>query len=173
MNLKSLTTDTIIIDEILVDKPVITYEMLSLTQNNIKQLQENIAKNTASAEKAEKQDNAAAKSSATDKSAAKKVIIKLVKVNEGELRAITPLQNDKHALDIKLPSITLTDIGADKKGESITASISKILTKILNTASQTVVQNNLGDLKNVAKENLDNVVGDVKDKIKNIGIFGK
>ena len=97
----------------------------------------------------------------------------MVKVNEGELRAITPLQNDKHALDIKLPSITLTDIGADKKGESITASISKILTKILNTASQTVVQNNLGDLKNVAKENLDNVVGDVKDKIKNIGIFGK
>lgn len=173
VNLKSLTTDTIIIDEILVDKPVITYEMLSLTQNNIKQLQENIAKNTASAEKAEKKDNAAAKSSATDKSAAKKVIIKLVKVNEGELRAITPLQNDKHALDIKLPSITLTDIGADKKGESITASISKILTKILNTASQTVVQNNLGDLKNVAKENLDNVVGDVKDKIKNIGIFGK
>ncbi len=176
VNLKSLTTDTIIIDEIRVDKPVITYEMLSLTQNNIKQLQENIAQNTASAEKEEAKDAAAAKentASSEEKASAKKVIIKLVSINEGELKVISPLQSNDTALDVKLPSITLKNIGEEKKGESIASSISKILSKILATASQTVVSNNLGNLKDVAKENLNNVVGDVKDKIKNIGIFGK
>lgn len=44
VDLKSLASDTIVINEIKVDKPVLTYEMLSLTQNNIKQLQDNIAK---------------------------------------------------------------------------------------------------------------------------------
>ena len=171
IDLKSLTTDTIIINEIKVDKPVITYEMLSLTQNNIKQLLDNINKNTASAEKSEAD---AAKAETSDKAAGKKVIIKLVSINEGELQAVTPLQSEKSSLDVKLPSIQLKDIGADKKdGESIAGSISKILSKILNTASQTVVKSGLGDLKNVAQESMDSVVGGVKDKVKNLGIFGK
>ncbi len=171
VDLKSLTTDTIIINEIKVDKPVITYEMLSLTQNNIKQLLDNINKNTASAEKSEAD---AAKAETNDKAAGKKVVIKLVSINEGELQAVTPLQSEKSSLDVKLPSIQLKDIGADKKeGESIAGSISKILSKILNTASQTVVKSGLGDLKNVAQESMDSVVGGVKDKVKNLGIFGK
>ena len=41
VNIKSLTTDTIVIEQINIDKPVVTYEMLSLTQNNIKQVQNN------------------------------------------------------------------------------------------------------------------------------------
>ena len=48
VDLKSLATDTIIIEKIAINKPVITYEMLSLTQNNISQIQKNIAANTAS-----------------------------------------------------------------------------------------------------------------------------
>ncbi len=174
IDLKSLTTDTIIINEIKVDKPVITYEMLSLTQNNIKQLLDNINKNTASAEKSEADAAKAETSDKADKAAGKKVIIKLVSINEGELQAVTPLQSEKSSLDVKLPSIQLKDIGADKKdGESIAGSISKILSKILNTASQTVVKSGLGDLKNVAQESMDSVVGGVKDKVKNLGIFGK
>ncbi len=176
VDLKSLATDTIIINEIRVDKPVITYEMLSLTQNNIKQLLDNISQNTASAEKDEVAQAAEAKTAnatTEDKAAAKKVIIKLVSINEGALKAITPLQKDEATLDVRLPAITLRDIGESKKGESIASSISKILTKILNTASETVIKNNLGDLKNVAKENLENVVGGVKNKIKDFGIFGK
>lgn len=178
VNLKSLTTDTIIIEEITVDKPVITYEMLSLTQNNIKQLQNNISKNTAKTEATEQKDAVAAsadnKVQKEEKAAAsKKVIIKHVVINEGELQAITNLQGQQNKLDVKLPAIVLNDIGSGQSGESITASISKILTKILNTASQTVIKSNLGDVKNVAKENLDNVVGGVKDRIKEMGIFGK
>ena len=173
VDVKSLTTDTIVIEEINIQKPVITYEMRSLTQNNIKQIQENISKNTASAVKEEQKTAAEPKKSAEQKAASKKVIIKKVIVAGGEIKAETPLEGKAAALDVKLPEITLKDIGQDKKGESIAASISKIFAKILNTASQTVVKSGLNDVKNIAKENLDNVVGGVKDKVKSIGIFGK
>ena len=177
VDLKSLASDTIVINEIKVDKPVLTYEMLS--QNNIKQLQDNIAKNTASAEKTEAQD-AAQPSAGEDKdakaekkAAGKKVVIKLVTINEGELRAITSVAGQNNNISVKLPAIKLTGIGEAKNGESIAASISKILSKILSTASQTVVNSQFGDLKGLAQENLDNVVSGVKDRIKEIGIFGK
>ena len=174
VNLKSLTTDTVIIDEIRVDKPVITYEMLSLTQNNIKQLQDNISQNTAAAEKTEARDAAQPNENKESEAAGKKIIIKLVSINEGELRAQMPLQNKNGTVSVKLPPINIKGIGENRQGgDSIAASISVILTKILSTASQTVVNSNLGDLKNVAKENLNNVVGGVKDRIKDIGIFGK
>ncbi len=173
IDMKSVFTDTIVIEDITVSKPVITYEMLSLNQNNIKQIQENVAQNTSSAAASEQKD---AKADAKSASApAKKVIIRKLTIAEGELQAVTSLQKDAAKIDVKLPAIVLSDIGGDKtgKGESIAASVSKIITKILNTASQTVVKNNLGDLKKVAKENLNNAVDSVKDKVKNLGIFGK
>ncbi len=171
IDVKSLTTNTIVVEDITIDQPAITYEMLSLTQNNIKQLQNNIAKHTATPapSKAKKSSKAAPETSGSQK----QVLIRKVTVNAGELKAVSNVPDDKGLIDVKLPEIVLTDIGGQKKGESITASVTKILNKILATASQTVVKSGLGDLKNVAKENLDNVVGGVKDKVKAFGIFGK
>ena len=77
VNIKSLTQDTIVIESVEIDKPVINYEILSLTQNNLSQLLENIKKNTASAEKAEQ--------SAEKDSGGKKVIIKKLVVRGGEI----------------------------------------------------------------------------------------
>ena len=101
------------------------------------------------------------------------MVIKLVTINEGELKAITSVAGQNNNISVKLPAIKLTGIGEAKNGESIAASISKILNKILSTASQTVVNSQFGDLKGLAQENLDNVVSGVKDRIKEIGIFGK
>lgn len=179
VNLKSLASDTIIIEEIIVDKPVITYEMLSLTQNNLKQLQQNIAANTAKAEKVEQRDAATVEQAPTPeskeeaKAASKKVVINLVQINEGELQAITSVSGKDNTVALKLPAIKITGIGAEKDGESIAASISKILSKILSAASQTVVNTQFGDMKSVAEDSLNNVVGGVKDRIKTMGIFGK
>ena len=64
-------------------------------------------------------------------------------------------------------------IGESRHGESIPETISKVIGKILTTASQTVVKSNAIDLKGIAQENLNNVVGGVKDRVKSIGIFGK
>ena len=172
---KSVLTDTIIIDDITVSKPVITYEMLSLNQNNIKQIQENVTKNTAKTASASATKEKAASEEEKPAAPGKKVIIRKLTIAEGELQAVTTLQGKDNTIQVKLPSIVLNDIGADKsgKGQSIAASISKIMSKILNTATETVVKSNLSDLKKVAKENLDNAVDSVKDKVKNLGIFGK
>ena len=136
---------------------------------------ENIQKNTASAEATETTDNkqTSSKDSSTKDSSGKKVIIKKLSIRNGEITIAASAVSDLTKATLHLPDITLTNIGEEKKGASITGTISKVLTKIADTAYKTVIDSNITDLKNVAKENLDNVVGGVKDRIKEIGIFGK
>ncbi len=174
VDIKSLTKDVIVIESVEVNKPVINYELLSLTQNNLSQLLENIQKNTASAEKAEvkAEEQAKAKESKTA-AASKKVIIRKLVIKDGEISVAASAAADLTKTTVKLPAITLNNIGEDKKGTTVAETVSKVLTKIINTAYQTVVDSKITDLKNVAQESLDNVVGGVKDRIKEIGIFGK
>ena len=169
VDIKSLTSDTIIIEDIEVSKPIINYEMLSLTRNNITDIQENIKKNTAKSSSAKTEDKAE-ESKSEDTAASKKVIIKKLSIKDGEINAIV---GKEEAVSVKLPTITMTNIGEDKKGESITTSISKIIGKILTTASNAVVNSKISDLKGVAEKNLEDITGGVKDRIKSIGIFGK
>ncbi len=170
VDLKSLATDTIIIEKIAINKPVITYEMLSLTQNNISQIQKNIAANTASKDA---QASQAKEESPKDEASSKKVVIKELVVANGEIQAIANINGKANDLKVKLPQIVMRNIGDEKKGESIASSITKILNNILKTASKTVVESQLGDLRSVADENLNKVVGGVKDRVKELGIFGK
>ncbi len=170
VDLKSLTTDTIVIEKIAINKPVITYEMLSLTQNNINQIQKNIAANTAAKSSQEAQ---AKEEAPKDEASSKKVVIKELVVANGEIQAIANINGKKDDLKVKLPQIVMKNIGDEKKGESIATTITKILNNILKTASKTVVESQLGDLKSVADENLNKVVGGVKDRVKELGIFGR
>ena len=170
VNLKSLASDTIVIEKIAINKPVITYEMLSLTQNNINQIQKNIAANTASKNA---QNTQVKEEASKDEGASKKVIIKELVVANGEIQAIANINGKANDLKVKLPQIVMKNIGDEKKGESIASSITKILNNILKTASKTVVESQIGDLKSVANENLNKVVGGVKDRVKELGIFGK
>ncbi len=172
VDLKSLTKDTIIIDKISINKPVITYEMLSLTQNNINEIQKNIAKNTASASA---QEETEAKETKTEKDSApaKKVVIKELVVSDGEIQAVANINGKANNLNVKLPTISMKNIGQEQQGANIAATISKVLNNILQTASKTVVESQLSDLKGIADENLNKVVGGVKDRVKELGIFGK
>ncbi len=169
VNIKSLTTDTVIIDSIEINKPVITYEMLSLTRNNISEIQKNVQKNTAkTVKKEEKVEKAPKNKSGAD--TGKNIIIKDLIVKDGEIQAVA-LKGK--GLNVKLPTIHMKNIGEQKKGASVAETISKVLNQILSTASQTIVKSNISDLKGVAEENLDKVVGGVKERVKSIGIFGK
>lgn len=172
VDIKSLTSDTIVIDSVEVSKPIITYEMISLTRNNITDIQNNIKKNTAPAVKKEKAASSKPAESPVEKAEAsgKKVIIKNLLIKDGEINAIAGRQE---TLSVKLPTIQMTNIGGTGSGEPVTVTISKIITKILNTASSTVVNSKISDLKGVAQKNLENITGSVKDRVKTIGIFGK
>lgn len=173
VDIKSITGDTIIIDSVKVSKPVITYEMLSLTQNNISEIQKNIAKNTASKTSDSKESEPKEAKKAED--GGKKIIIKDLLIDGGEIQAVTGLKDHKASVSAKLPTIHMKDIGKEKQksGDSVAATISKVISKILSTASKTIVDSKISDLKGVAEENLNNVVGGVKDRVKEIGIFGK
>ncbi len=170
VDIKSLTSDSIVIENVEVSKPVINYEMLSLTRNNISDIQNNIKKNTAKTAQKETAETEKAKASSASAEAGKKVIIKKLTVKDGEINAVAVKDN---SVSVKLPAITMTNIGGSKKGEPISVTISKIIGKILNTASSTVVSSKISDLKGVAQKNLEDIAGGVKDRVKSIGIFGK
>lgn len=170
VDIKSLTTDTVIIDKIEIDKPIITYEMLSLTQNNISEIQKNVNKNTnVAVEKAKEPVKTTKKPSKSGK----KVLIKNLTVKGGQLNAVTFIQNKENKVTVTLPQIVMTNIGGSQSGENVAAVISKIVSKILTAASQTAMKSNVADLKGLAQDNLNNVVGGVKSRVKSIGIFGK
>lgn len=168
VDLKSLASDTIVIDSILIDKPEITYEMLSVTQNNIKQIQDNIQNYLKAHSSQESKAEAKEETTKKEEGSAKKVVIKDLQIKGAKLAAAAMGKE----ISVTLPDITMKNIGEEKKEKSIPEVIADVMNKILSTASQAVVKNNLSNLEDVAKENLQEVVGNVKDRVKELGIFG-
>lgn len=177
VNLKSLTSGTIVIDEIRVEKPAMTYEMLSVTQNNIAEVLSNVKNNTSKAEEKVQED---AKNETKSGGAGTKVVINKVDIKDTTLKAAIAAQGisgvaETQAVDktVTLPDITIRDIGKSKNGASIVAVISTVMTKILNTATQAAVEGGLGDLKGAAEKGLSKAIDSAKEKIDLKGLFGK
>ena len=84
VDIKSLASDTIIIDSIIIDKPVISYEILSLTQNNIKEIKNNITKFTSKSASSSSKEKKST-SSKEESGSGKKVIIKKLQINQLKL----------------------------------------------------------------------------------------
>lgn len=179
INMKSLTADTIIIDEINIQKPAVTYEMKSLTQNNISDIINNVNAYTASKAAPIDEDASASEPKKSD-SSSKKVVIKKVVVSNGEVNGVASVAPDVVSAAVMLPTITLTNIGESTKGTSVAESIAVIFKKILSTASSSVVNSNLSHLKDAvadttdaAKKTANDVVDGVKGTLENLNIFSK
>ena len=176
VNIKSLASDTIIIDSIVIDKPSISYEILSLTQNNLKEIQNNINSFAAKSSSGKGKDTAETEKNSTSEktSEGKKVIIKKLQIKSGEIIAAASAGGLAGGnVTVLLPDINMNNIGGGQNGNDIPQIIIKVMNQILKTASQTVAKVQIGDLKNIDEKNLDNVVGGVKDRVKTLGIFGK
>ena len=168
LNISSLTDDTIIIESITIDNPEITYEMKTLTQSNITEILDNVKAKTAKSTSEPKKSASAKK----DKGDGKKVIIKTLTVTNGQIEAVVGAGSAKAPIKVALPTIQMKNIGQEKKGASVAETISTVLTKILQTASQTVVSANLNELKDASLNELKNVGGNLKqgaDSLKNTG----
>jgi uncharacterized protein involved in outer membrane biogenesis len=168
LNISSLTDDTIIIESITIDNPEITYEMKTLTQSNITEILDNVKANTAKPASEPKKSAPAKK----DKGEGKKVIIKTLTVTNGQIEAVVGAGSVKAPIKVALPTIQMKNIGQEKKGASVAETISTVLTKILQTASQTVVSANLSELKDASLNELKNVGDNLKqgaDSLKNTG----
>lgn len=186
VDVKSVTTDTIVIDQIIINKPVVSYEMASLTKNNISDIINNISEYTA-VTSSEPQEPEVVEEDA----AAKKVIIKKVIISNGEINGAVTVAPDVVSAAIPLPTITLENIGQDSKGMTIGESIAFVLDKLLSSVSTTVISSNLSNLKDAAnaavdgaketagaavdtaKETATGAVDSVKDTLSGLNPFGK
>ena len=145
VNPKSLFSDTIVIEDISIDNPTITYEMPDFSTSNVMQIQQNVAKNSASEPKAE------TKEEAKEETSSKNIVINKVSVAGGILSAITPLQKHETALNIDLPSVEIANLGGEGQKLTLKDSIIEIFNKILFNATSTVTKV-LGSAKDMAKK---------------------
>jgi uncharacterized protein involved in outer membrane biogenesis len=118
--LGSLISDTIVIKEILIDAPQITYER-GLKSSNLSTLLDNLAPK-------EKKEDVAEKSPKEQKPA-KKVVIEDFQFNNAKVNATFTAMGGKK-IPLSLPSIHMTDIGKQTDGASITDVITELLGKI-------------------------------------------
>lgn len=179
INLKSLFDKTIIVERVEIEKPQITYEVLSLTQNNISQLLQNIKQNTSAAknETEKEKDNNKDEVSKDAPKDGKKVVINSLNVIDGNINLAASLAGHESTASVPLPTIKMQNIGKEKNnnGTDVVATLSTILQKIFETAFDTAVKSKLVDLKSTAEDSLNNVINGIKEKsgLKDWFGFGK
>lgn len=121
LDVGSIGKDPIVIEEILIDKPDVYYEINKTGESNIHALQKNIAQSSGSSGEA-----AADK---TTESSGPKVIVRKLVIEGGKIDAIVAALGDK-THTAKLPRIQLNDIGK-KSGGATGAEIAKQVTNAI------------------------------------------
>ncbi len=189
---KSIMTDTIVIREILIEAPEVTYET-DLKGSNITRLKENIEAFTGTGatepgdEPAEEPaDKPAEEPNAEDGKPGKKVVIESFKIADGQIRLSATVLGGA-ALPVPLPEVHLTDIGKDSGGTSIGEAVSEIFGSVTGTITGAVKAGGalIGDTTDAVKDTAEQTGKAVKDVGKSLkettsgtingikGIFGK
>lgn len=167
LNVKSVFSDKIIIDEIFINAPDITYEK-SVKGDNIKTILNNIKK-FAGAEKKAAQKPAAGQK----KKEEKKVVIKDLVVKNGKVNMSATLLEGE-GLSYSMPDIHMKNIGEKEGGASLSKAIEKIFAEVnkgVITAASGSVKDIGKTVEKTAKKAAEKEVGKAVDKLK--GILGK
>ena len=163
--MSSIRSDPIIIEEILVDKPDVFYEINKAGESNIKALEKNIAQSTGGSDKA---------AADTAESSGPKVVIRKLVIEGGKIDATVAALGDKpHSA--KLPRIQLNNIG-EKSGGATGAEIAKQVTNaiiaevgpaIATLGLDKYVGKSLDEAKSLLNEKVgDQVGGAIEEKTK-------
>lgn len=126
---KSVFSDRIIIDEVFVEAPEITYEQ-GFSGNNISQIQKNLEQFAGG-------QKTAPETTPATKSAGKKIQINDFLVQDAKVNLSATLLGG-HALSLPLPTVHLTGIGAEKEGKSVSEVMKDIFGAILKGVTETV-----------------------------------
>lgn len=171
----SLTSDTIVIDEIYVDGPVISYEKKGNT-DNFQTIVNNIKKTVASEKKTE-EAKPAAEEKTTETGSEKKIVINNFIVKNGKINvggSLLKVFGDK-GMGIDMPDIHLKDIGKDQDTSPAEA-FSQILAEMTGGVSGSVsqfgkeLQKELGKAVESITKGADDSAGSVGKAVK--GLFG-
>ena len=127
VSMPTVAKDTIVIREILIDAPEITFEQ-TLAGNNIGKLLAGLEEKGSAGEQkeGEKKEEEPAKS----EKPAKKVVIENLIISNGKIR-LSALGLGDNALPLPLPTIHLKDIGKESNGASVTEVITQVVKAIL------------------------------------------
>ena len=118
---QSIWSDRVIINEIVVDSPVITYET-ALTENNISKIMKNIESSTA-------RGSSKRKAPAGGKREGKKMQINDLRINNGKINLSSKVMQGK-AITLPLQDIHLTGIGAKSGGASVPEVAEKVFRSV-------------------------------------------
>ncbi len=171
---KTVTSDVVVIDKILIKAPQVFYEINDKGKSNVDALKSNLQQ--ASSGKPDK----AAESDSSDSSGSKeiKLIIRKLIIDKGEIDARIAALDDKD-LSTNLPRIELTDLGKKSGGATPAVIAEEIVSVLIKKTGSAVaelgVQKYLGatadEAKAKLKEQAGEAIGDqVGDKLK--GLFG-
>ncbi len=163
--MSSLFSGKIIIDEIYIDAPEITYERGG-KGDNIKAILDNINEfaRIGSGGRSEKKTE-----SKSEKGPSRKVQINNFVLKNGKVNmSTTALKGEK--LSLVLSDIHLKDIGSDKEGASVADAVKEIF-EALNTSIAGTVAGSLKSITEGVEKAADKAVGGAVDKLK--GLFGK
>lgn len=131
---------TIVIDEVRISKPEVTYELMNLNRNNANDVMANIKKNTASSAKKEEPKPA-------DKDAVQyNVAIEKVIVEDGTATIAAGLLGVSKSLSVPLPTVTVSNVGTEKQGITIGDGLARIFQEILKTTISAVSKVDLSGL---------------------------
>ena len=153
----SVTTDTVVIREVLIDGPIVTYE-LSQNGSNVDAIKRNVdsfAKNLSSGESSAE--------TVDDGGAQKKIIIELLTVRGGEVNIAASMLGDRK-MGASLPAIEVRDIGKDSGGASPAEIAAVILDTLTEAATKAATSLDLsGLLDGAAGEAVENATKAVEE----------
>ncbi len=155
LDIGSLTKDVILIKEISIIKPDISYEYAS-GGSNLDLIQHNVDRYVS--------ENLGGKSESKDKSPSKKLIIENVYIKDGKADVSAEILKGK-AMSVPLPDIHLTNIGKKSNGATAGEAAKQVLGAMTQSVTKSVSSLNLGG----AIKGITNGAGAASDKIK--GLF--
>ncbi len=150
----TVTSDTIVIKEVLIDGPHLTYE-LGEGGSNIGVIQSNVDAFTGGS-------GGGKETAPAKEEGGKKVIIERLLVTNGRVDVSASFLGGK-TLGASLSKIELKDIGKDSGGATPGEVAQKLLSALTTAATDTVGTLHLDDLKKGATDALDSTVKGVKD----------
>ena len=131
IDLETVTQNPVVIKEILIKSPKAVYEINKSGQGNINELKKNIARSRASA------PSEGAKSDTGSAAEEKKLIIRKLVIEQGELTARVAALDDK-ARTAKLPRIEMKNLGAKQGGATGGEIAQEILSTLTKNATEAV-----------------------------------
>jgi hypothetical protein len=149
----TVTSDTIIVKEVVIGAPQVTYEFGS-GGSNIGTIQKNVEKLTGGG-------GSSSGGSSSDSSGGKKVVIENLYVRDGKVEVSADFLQGKKT-GTSLPTIHLKDIGKSKGGASPAEVAEQVIAAISKSATSAVGKLDVGAIKDALGKELGAKMGDVQ-----------